>query len=484
MNNGTQKISIIEKVGYSLGDLAANLVFQTLVTFIAYYYTDVYKLEPSTAQWVIGTCGVIGGVIFSPIMGIIADRTKTKWGKYRPWILITAIPFAIIIFLTFTTPNFSYNGKVIYAFATYLFLVSLYTANNLPYSSLSGVITGDMKERNSISSYRFIAVMIAQFIVQVLLRPLVLVIGDGNEAVGFEKIMMVFAIASVILFVITFLTTKERVVPESESNSSIKEDFSDLMKNRPWIIMLFVTVFIFVTISLKGGTYVYYFKYYVDNGQMAVFLDNIGFNNLIEGIQNIWPDFKWPEEVDASAFGLFNGSGIIMMIIGIQFSKPLADKYGKRNIFGIFLFISSLFLLIFIVIPPNNVKFMFISQILHGLTYGVTIPILWAMIADVADYSEWKNHRRATAIIFSAMILGLKGGLTIGSTLVVTFLSAFGYNSEISVQSESAVTGMKLMISLFSFIAFIIPCILLFFYEIDKKKEDQIEAELAARRIK
>jgi GPH family glycoside/pentoside/hexuronide:cation symporter len=480
----SQKLSIREKIGYSLGDLAANLVFQTLVTFIAYYYTDVYKLDPKTAQWVIGTCGIIGGVIFSPIMGIIADRTNTRWGKYRPWVLITCVPFAVVILLTFTTPNFSYNGKVIYAFATYLFLVSLYTANNLPYSSLSGVITGDMKERNSLSSYRFVAVMIAQFIIQVLLRPLVLVIGDGNEAVGFEKIMTVFAIASVVLFVITFLTTKERVVEETESNTSVKQDLTDLIRNRPWIIMLFVTILIFVTLALKGGTYVYYFKYYVDNGQMAIFLNNIGFNRLIESIQNVWPNFRWPEEVDASAFGLFNGSGIIMMIVGIQFSKPLADKFGKRNAFRLFLFISALFILVFVAIPPKNITWMFISQILHGLTYGVTIPILWAMTADVADYSEWKNHRRATAIIFSAMILGLKGGLTIGGTLVVSFLSAYGYDSTLTIQPDSAVLGMKLMISVFSFIAFFIAFVLLFFYSIDKKMEDQIEEELKSRRVK
>jgi Na+/melibiose symporter-like transporter len=296
--------------------------------------------------------------------------------------------------------------------------------------------------------------------------------------------MTVFAIASVVLFVITFLTTKERVVEETESNTSVKQDLTDLIRNRPWIIMLFVTILIFVTLSLKGGTYVYYFKYYVDNGQMAIFLNNIGFNRLIESIQNVWPNFRWPEEVDASAFGLFNGSGIIMMIVGIQFSKPLADKFGKRNAFRLFLFISALFILVFVAIPPKNITWMFISQILHGLTYGVTIPILWAMTADVADYSEWINHRRATAIIFSAMILGLKGGLTIGGTLVVSFLSAYGYDSTLTIQPDSAVLGMKLMISVFSFIAFFIAFVLLFFNCIDKKMEDQIEEELKSRRVK
>lgn len=475
------KLTITEKVGYSLGDLAANLVFQTLVTFIAYYYTDVYQLKPSTATWVIGTCGILGGVFFAPIMGIIADRTRTRWGRYRPWIIGTAIPFALLIFLTFTTPDFSYNAKVVYAFVTYLLLMTLYTANNLPYSSLSGVLTGNMKERNSLSSYRFLAVMVAQFIIQVLLRPIVLIVGDGDEAVGFEKAMMFFAVVSVICFVITFVTTKERVAEENSAANSIGQDLADLLKNQPWLIMLCVIVLVFVNIPLKGGTYVYYFKYYADSAQVATFLDNIGFTSFIASVQSIWPNFKWPEDVDASAFGLFNGAGIIMMIIGIGFSKPLADRFGKRNIYGIFLFISTIFLVAFYFIPRDKIVWMFYSQILHGFFYGITIPILWAMIADVADYSEWKNHRRATAMIFSAMLLGLKGGLAIGGSLVVAILAAYGYKNGADVQPESAIHGIKLIMSVYCALPFFISCALLFFYEINKKMETEIEQELAAR---
>ena len=480
-NTQTEKLSVVEKVGYSLGDLAANLVFQTLVTFIAYYYTDVYKLEPSTAQWVIGTCGILGGVLFSPIMGIIADRTRTRWGRYRPWILWTTPPFAVMILLTFTTPDFSYNGKVIYAFVTYLALVTLYTANNLPYASLSGVLTGNMSERNSLSAYRFFAVMVAQFIIQVLLRPIVLVLGDGDEAVGFEKIMMFFAIISVVCLLITFFTTRERVIEHSSESSSIGDDLRDLVKNKPWIIMLCVVVLVFVNLSLKSGTYVYYFQYYADAGAIAQFLNDIGFTGLIANIQSVWPNFRWPDEVDASAFGLFNGTGILMMVIGIAFSKLFADRFGKRSIYGIFLFLSTLPILAFYTIPPDNLGMMFVFQVFHGLTYGVTIPLMWAMIADVADYSEWKNHRRATAIIFSAMILGLKGGLTIGGTLVVTFLSIYGYQPGVADQPDSAVTGIRLMVSVFAAIPFLLSCGLLIFYKIDKKMEVVIETELAER---
>ena len=210
--NESQKLSVIEKIGYSLGDLAANLIFQTLMAFLAFFYTDIYKIPPEKASLVILIGGIVGAC-FNIIMGAIADRTNTRWGKFRPWVLWTAIPFGVIALLAFSTPNFSETGKVIYAFITYFLLVIVYSANNLPYSALSGVLTGDMKERNSLSSYRFVAVMVAQFIIQVLLLPLAIAVGHGDKAAGFEKVMFVFAITGIVCFLITFLTTKERIVP-------------------------------------------------------------------------------------------------------------------------------------------------------------------------------------------------------------------------------------------------------------------------------
>lgn len=481
IQQNAQKLSVVEKVGYSLGDLAANLVFQTFVTFIAYYYTDVYGLAPDKAQWVIGTCGLLGGVVLAPIIGALADRTRTRWGSYRPWILFTSVPFAVLIFLTFSTPNLGETGKLIYAFATLLLLMSLYTSNNLPYSALSGVLTGNMAERNSLSAYRFVAVMVAQFIIQALLRPLVLVMGDGNEAVGFEKVMQIFAIASVICFVITFLTTKERMQPE-KSDNSIGQDINDLFHNWPWAVMLFSVVLLFITLALKGGAYVYYFKYYADTQALTQFFNTIGFTQLIATIQGIWPNFKWPTEPDASAFGLFNGAGILMMIVGIGLSKPLADRFGKRNTFGVGLFISTLFILIFFAIPKDAIGLMFTSQILHGFTYGITIPLLWAMIADVADFSEWKNFRRATGIIFSAMILGLKGGLTIGSSVLVGLLAGYGYQRGLALQADETIDGIRLIVSLYASIPFFAICVLMYFYPINKKMETQIESDLNERR--
>ncbi len=487
MNANTQKLSVLEKIGYSLGDLAANLVFQTLVTFLGFFYTNVYKIPAGKASFIITFFG-FAGAFFNVIMGIIADRTRTRWGKYRPWVLWTAIPFGAISLLAFTTPNFSDTGKLIYAAVTYFLLVVIYSANNLPYSALSGVMTGDMKERNSLSSYRFVAVMVAQFIIQVLLRPLALSIGHGDERKGFEQVMFFFAIVGVICFLITFLTTRERVKPVVEQKNPVKDDLKDLFRNRPWIIMLVLTILVFITLALKGGMYVYYFKYYLNETAQANFLDKIGFNNVVGGINNMltgigFGNFEWPKDIPTSANSLFNAGGIIFMIFGIFFSKPLADRFGKRNIFGIFLFLSALCLVMFNFYGPNAITIVFITQILHGFFYGVTIPILWAMIADVADYSEWKNNRRATAIIFSAMIFGLKVGLSLGGGIGTFLLSTYGYDANAAQQTASAVNGIRMSVSIFPGLIFIIGAGLLFWYVINKKMELQIESDLKARRV-
>ncbi|MEC5174818.1 MFS transporter [Chryseobacterium nepalense] len=480
MNNPSQKISVIEKIGYSLGDLAANLVFQTLVTYLAYFYTDIYGLKAEDASVITLIVGLIAGFGFNPMIGALADRTATRWGKFRPWILFTSVPLGITALLAFSTPDFSYKGKMIYAAATYSLLLLLYAANNLPYAALSGVITGDMSERNSISSYRFVAVMFAQFFVQVFMLPIILSVGNGDKAAGIETVMTWLAIIGSVMLLITFFTTKERIIPKPEQKSTLKEDLKDVFQNRPWIIMLTVTAFIFITLAMKGGSYVYYFNNYVDETSLKSFISPItSFFNSI-GMNFFGEDPK------SAGFGLFNAGGIIMMIVGITFSKRFADKYGKRDTFIASLFISTLFVLFFVFYPPKAVGIMFLSQILHGFFYGISTPLLWAMIADVADYSEWKNNRRATAIIFSAMMVGLKVGLSIGSSLVALIIGKYGYIStegtENVVQPETVAAGAKMLVSVFPSIPFFIACGFLLFYKINKKMEVQIEKDLAERR--
>lgn len=473
----SQKLSVREKIGYSLGDLAANLVFQTLMTYLAYFYTDIYGLKPNHASAVMLTVGLVAAFGFNPIIGALADRTVSRWGKFRPWILWTAVPLGVIALLAFSTPDFSYKGKVIYAVITYSLLLLLYAANNLPYSALSGVITGDMKERNSMSAYRFVAVMFAQFFVQVFMLPIIESVGGGDKAVGIEKVMTWLAIIGTLMLLVTFFTTKERIVPTPEQKSSLKEDLGDLFKNKPWVIMLVLTTLVFITLAMKGGSYVYYFKNYVDKETLTNFI-----NPILHFLSGIGINFFGEDPVSAG-FGLFNAGGIIFMIVGITLSKRLADKYGKRDVFGTALLISTLFIILFYFFSPRSVELMFLSQILHGFFYGITIPLLWAMIADVADYSEWKNNRRATAIIFSAMMVGLKGGLSIGSALLTWILGLFNYvpNSD-AVQTASAINGTKMLVSIFPAIPFLLGVALLFFYAINKKMEVQIESDLKERR--
>lgn len=466
----SQKLSLGEKVGYALGDLSANLVFQTLMTFLAYFYTDVYAIPPATATVIISTVGIVAALVVNPVIGALADRTHTRWGKFRPWILWTSIPFGVISILAFTTPDLGPTGKVVYAFITYSLLLIVYAANNLPYAALSGVLTGDMAERNSISSYRFIAVMVAQFTVQVLMYPIVNIAGGGDKALGFSRVMIVLSIIGVILLLITFFTTKERVVPKPEESGSLREDLSDLFKNRPWVIMLVLTIMVFITLALKGGMYIYYFENYLDAASIGAFLSSVGFSNV--------------ENPAAYGFSVFNAGGIIFMIVGITFSKRLADKYGKRDVFGVALFLSTLPILAFYFFSADAIALVFISQILHGFFYGVTIPLLWAMIADVADYSEWKNNRRATAIIFSAMMVGLKLGLTFGQSLITGILGFYQYDADLAQQSAEAIQGIRLSVSVYASIPFLVGIALLFaFYEINKKMEVQIEHDLMVKRF-
>ena len=478
MNHVSQKLSVLEKFGYSLGDLAANLVFQTLMTYLAYFYTDIYGLNATDATAIMYIVGTVAAFSFNPIIGALADRTNSKWGKFRPWILYTSVPLGIISVMAFSTPNFSYDGKVIYAVITYTLLLLLYASSNLPYSALSGVITGDMKERNSISSYRFVAVMFAQFFVQVFMLPIIIYAGAGDKAIGIEIVMTWLAVIGTIMLLITFFTTKERIVPTEDQKSSLFEDLQDLITNKPWLIMLILTTLIFISLAMKGGSYVYYFENYIDETRLTVFISPI-----LDYLTTIGINFFGNDPVSAG-FGLFNAGGIIFMIFGIGLSKVLADKYGKRNVFALFLFISTIFIILFNFYDKSSVELMFGSQILHGFFYGITIPLLWAMIADVADFSEWKNNRRATAIIFSAMMVGLKLGLTIGGGLVVQILGNYGYeaNKELA-QSEHVIQGVKLLVSLYPAIPFLIGIVLLFFYEIDKKMETQIEIDLRDRRI-
>ncbi len=447
MHDAGEKLSVREKVGYGIGDAAANFIFQTMLVFQLAFYTDTFGITAGAA----GTLFLVvrfWDAIFDPMMGVVADRTKTKWGKFRPWVLWTAVPFGIVAFLAFTTPPFGPQGKLLYAYVTYIALMMVYSANNLPYSALSGVITGDLTERTSLSSYRFVFAMSAAFVIQGLALPMVNYFGQGNSAKGYQITMGIFAVLAVLFFFVTFATTKERVQPDPAQKSTIGQDFGDLTRNGPWLAIFALTIFVFITLSMRGGVMLYYFKYYVNREDL---------------------------------FSVFNVCGLAATIAGVVGSAPLARRYGKRDVFIAGLALTVVFTALFGVFSQTAIIGMFVVEMLRQLAYGFTIPLLWAMMADVADFSEWKNRRRATAIVFSGIVFALKAGLGFGGAIGGWLLASYGYVPNVA-QSAHALQGIRLTASLFPAATFLVSVVCLFFYKIDRRLEIQITDELAERR--
>jgi GPH family glycoside/pentoside/hexuronide:cation symporter len=278
-----QKLSIGEKTGYALGDMAANFVFQAMLALQLDFYTHTFGLTAAQA----GTLFLVVGLAvacLNPVMGVIADRTSTKWGKFRPWLLWTAVPFGIIGVLTFTTPNISPAAKIIYAWTTYILLRVIYTVNNVPYASLTAVMTSDPDERTSISSYRQIAANSAGFIIASLDVPMVKFFGRGNDARGYQLTMGLLSVLSVVFFIIAFLTTKERIQPDPRQNSSLGQDLSDLFRNRPWIVLFLATLFYFMAIVVRGNAMLPYFRFVAGNVDLYAWFNGFGLASLLLGV--------------------------------------------------------------------------------------------------------------------------------------------------------------------------------------------------------
>ncbi|MGC9970085.1 MAG: MFS transporter [Bryobacteraceae bacterium] len=445
----TERLSIKEKIGYGLGDTAANFIFQTMVVFQLSFYTDTYGITAAAA----GTLFMVVRVwdaVFDPLMGVIADRTRTRWGKFRPWILWTAAPFGLMGVLTFLTPDFGPSGKLAYTYATYILLMMVYSANNLPYSALTGVITGDIGERTSLSSYRFVCAMLGAFVVQCLALPMVKYFGHGDNARGYRMTMGLLSLVAVGLFVVTFLAVRERIQPDPRQKSSVLSDFASLAQNGPWIALFALTVLIFVGYTMRAGAMVYYFKYFVGREDL---------------------------------FSIFNLCGLAAVVIGILFSTPLALRFGKRDVYIAALFLSAALMSVFLVLPAYAVGLMFAVEILRQLSYGLTTPLLWAMMADVADYGEWTTGRRATGIVYSALVFGLKVGLGLGGGIAAWVLSRYGYVPN-AVQSVHALLGIRMAASVLAATPYFLGVVCLLFYKIGKQLNIKITEELAERRSK
>jgi len=490
MKSTSQKVSFGEKVGYSLGDGSANLIFQMMMMFQLFFYTDVFGIKATAAGMILLFARFFDAFV-DPVVGILSDRTNTKWGKYRPWLLWTALPFGVFFVLAFMTPDLSERGKIIYAGVTYTLLMSIYSFNNTPYSSLGGVMTSDIKERTSISSIRFVTATIATFIVQGLTLPLVTKFGGStNSSEGWFWTIFIFAAVGVVLLIITFFTTKERISPPANQKTSVKQDFKDILGSRPWRSMFILTLFLFTTLAMWGSSMSYYFNYVVDKEALFSFLGKIGLVGTQNETSGMWHTLLdafglivyESNNVFAVGFSLFNMVGQIVTLIGvILLSQYLSNIFGKRNVFIICLALTAIFTALFFVVPTDNIGLIFTINILKSMAYAPTIPLLWAMMGDVADHSEWVNHRRATGFVFAGIVFALKTGLGLGGAICGGIIDSFGFVAN-TVQGTSAILGIKLTASIIPSITFALGVIALLFYPISKKLNEQVQDELTERR--
>ena len=470
MISQTDKVPVLEKISYGMGDMASNLFYQTFSMFLLYFYTDVFGISAAAA----GTMFLVVRMLdtfYDPIVGMMADRTKSKYGKFRPWILYTVVPFGVIGFLTFYTPELATSAKLVYAYVTYTSMMFIYSTINVPYGALMAVMTPNSLERTSLSAFRSISAFLGGLIVQAFTLKLVHVFGllkphtDGsvNEQFGFSTAMGIYSVLAVIMFSTTFLVCKERVKPVSDEKNSFKRDIKDLFHNTPWLILTLVGIMTCLFVSIRNGSIIYYFKYYVNNaGTANLFGFEIGADALVSTFMVV---------------------GTAFSILGTVLLKPMAAWIGKKQVYILSMALGTVTSVAYYFLEKDQISLMFLFQALSNLVVGPAMAMMWSMYADTADYSEWKTGRRATGLIYSSANFSQKFGWSIGGAIAGYLLAYFGFvaNAPVSAETEH---GVKILFAIMPAFWSVIAVISLFFYQLDEQKVSEINKELAALKEK
>lgn len=471
------KLSFGEKVGYSLGDAASNFYWKTFEFFIIFFYTDVFGISAAAVGTMMLVTRVLDAVA-DPIMGTIADRTRTRWGHFRPYLIWFAVPLAMAGVLTFTTPNLGSGGKLVYAYVTYCLLMLLYTAVNIPYSALLGVMTPNSKERTSLASFRFVGAFSVAVLVQYCTPSLAQWFGmsaslraqhtfladpmvwirwflskefltlPSNLAKGWQMTMGLYGVLAVILFILCFLITRERVAPPENQDPNFKRDMKDMLGSRAFVVMLGVAIIMISSFVLKGSISAYYFKYFVHR------------NDLL---------------------GPFLVSNALAFLAAVVIAPVIAKRFDKKSLFMAAIGGGGLIIAGFWFAKPTDIGFMFALQILSSFIIGFNSPLLWAMFADTADDAEWRLGRRNTGLVFASAIFGTKIGLALGAWVTGLLLTMFGYVANIE-QSGHSLLGIRLSMSVIPAAMLVIAAILMKAYPLDDSLMVQIEKDLAERK--
>jgi glycoside/pentoside/hexuronide:cation symporter, GPH family len=438
-----------ERVGYGLGDLASCLFWQTFTVFLLNFYTDVFGIGAAAAGTMMGVVRMVD--LFADVaMGMLGDRTQTRWGKFRPYLLWLAVPFGVIGIATFYGPDLPAGPKLVYAYATYGAMMLVYTAINIPYGALMGVITPDSLERTRLSSYRFLGAFTGNLIVQTFTVWLVQHLGGGSAVLGYRYTITLYAAAAAMLFLGTFAMTRERVELPKHQETSLSRDLGDLFHNGPWLILGVAGICANTWAVLKMASLVYFFKYYIGN---------------------------------EAAVAQFMLAGTIGNLVGVVCTGWMTKYLGKKNLYIVCTIVNIVTTAAYFFAGPTDMAFLYAMNIIGGFASGPVSPLIWALYADTADYSEWKTGRRATGLIFSAGTFAQKMGWTIGGSLAAYLLAFYGFQANVAQTTESLL-GIRLLVSLIPAVAAFLAMVAIAFYSIDEKLQTRISTELAERRAK
>lgn len=436
-------LSIREKIAYGLGDTASNIVFQTVMLFLTFFYTDIFGISAAFVGTMFLAVRIMDAVT-DPLMGYLADRTNTRWGRYRPYLLWFAFPFGAISVLAFTTPDLTENGKEIYALLTYALLMLAYTAINIPYCALGAALTTNPAERVSVQSYRFVFAMLGGLMVSALTLPLVDFFGQGDKAKGYQLTILAMSILGTLMFLLCFAGTKERDFSTDDNSDNIKAAVKALWANDQWRVLSAAAIFLLTGLVLKSTLAIYYVKYFLGREDMI---------------------------------SLFVTSGVVANIVGVALAKKLADRVCKVKAYIRLQLIAAVLCILAWFVPGEQYLLALVLYVAWNFTINMGTPLLWAKMADTVDYGQYKTGVRTTGLVYSSVIFFIKLGLAIGGALAGWLLAAYGYQADIS-QSQETLDGMLLCFTLYPALASIAVAFVMRHYTLDGQRVAQISIAL------
>lgn len=460
-SNTSSQVSVKEKIGYGLGDFASSMFWKLFSVYLMVFYTDVFGITAAA----VGTMYVVvrlWDTANDPIMGIIADRTNTKWGKFRPYLMWGAIPFALIGILTFTTPDISDSNKLIYAYVTYTLMMMAYTAVNVPYASLLGVMSSNSSDRTSLASFRMVFAFAGSIFAFVLIEPLIKFFshlggGEENAELGWTLTIAVYGVIAASLFYLTFSWTRERVAPPKNQEEDLPKDFLSLLKNGPWFILLGAALSTLMFNSLRDGAAIFYFKYTFESQVIPVF------------------------GLSLSLITTYLVAGQVANIAGVILAQPISDRIGKKATFIGAMGLATLFSAVFYFLSEGQIGLIILLQCCISACAGIVFPLLWSMYADIADYAEHSSSRRATGLIFSSSSFAQKMGWTFGGACTGWLLAYYGYEAN-AIQSEETKEGLRLMVSFFPAVGAALSAWFMVKYKLTESVMKSVHSELEERR--